>query len=141
MSRLLLSAAVVLLVVGCDSMDPGPISNESISGVWRGEVPSTNVMGIIDTFRVELRLAEEATNVSGTGSVTGPGGAHACTILQGSSYLHPLVSLNLLFDQPPLGQLSGNVAQDRASIRGTMTGPGFSGVAELRFILNRVAPQ
>ncbi len=138
----LLPLSLFLLFIGCDSSDPdpGPIVVDSITGTWRGEVPSTNFLGEVDTFLVEINLNEEQTNVTGSGTVTGPQGVLAFTILPGGSYLHPLFSIFLNFNQPPLGGLNGNVAEDRKSIRGTMNGPGFSGVAELEIVLTRMEP-
>ena len=138
----LLPFTVFLLLIGCDSSDPdpGPFMGDSITGTWRGEVPSRNVMGEVDTFLVEMTITEELTNVSGNGTVTGPQGAISFNVVAGSSYLHPLLSLDLLFTQPPLGELNGNVAEDRMSIRGTMSGPGFAGTAELQIVLNRMEP-
>ena len=42
----LLPFSLFLLFIGCDSSDPDPdpIAVDSISGTWRGEVPSLNVM-------------------------------------------------------------------------------------------------
>jgi len=132
---------LVLLSVGCDSGGPAldPM-NDSITGVWRGTVPSRNVQGIVDTFRVEMQIRQEQFDLSGTGTITGPAGGQPFTIVEGSSYLHPILSIQLLYDRPPLGDLKGNVAEDRMHIRGTMSGPGFSGVAELEIEMQRVAP-
>lgn len=125
---------------GCDAGDPGEemIHGESITGTWRGTVPSRNVTGRIDTFRVELHMTEDRTHVNGQGTVTGPSGAVSFSIA-GGSYLHPLLSLQLLYTTPPLGDLKGNVANDRLRFRGTMSGPGFSGTADLQVILSRAA--
>ena len=137
-----LTFGLFLFVVGCDSSDPdpGPIEGDSITGTWQGEVPSMNVMGVIDTFRVVMNITEDRTNVTGDGTVTGPQGALAFEVIVGGSYLHPLLSLDLLFAVPPLGELNGNVAADRRSIRGTMNGPGFAGIAELEIVLTRMEP-
>ena len=60
------------------------------------------------------------------------------TVEEGSTYLHPLVNIFLLFDrEPPLGKIAGNAAADRLSIRGTMEAPGTAGIVELT--LSRVA--
>lgn len=138
----LLPFSLFLLFIGCDSSDPdpGPIAVDSITGTWRGEVPSTNVMGVVDTFLVEININEDRTNVTGDGTVTGPQGVLAFNIIAGSSYLHPIINLDLLFGGPPLGELNGNVAEDRRSIRGTMSGPGFAGIAELQIVLTRMEP-
>ena len=140
----LLPFTLFLLFIGCDSSDPdpGPITADSITGTWRGEVPSMNVMGEVDTFLVEMDLNQEQTNITGSGSVTGPDGAASFNVIEGSSYLHPLLNLDLLFPNAstPLGELNGNVAADRMSIRGTMNGPGFAGIAELQIVLTRMEP-
>lgn len=127
-------------VASCDAGDPGEEMNhgESITGIWRGTVPSRNVTGRIDTFRVELHMTEDQTRVSGQGTVTGPAGSVSFSVADGS-YLHPLLSLQLLYTTPPLGDLKGNVANDRLRFRGTMSGPGFSGTADLQLILARAA--
>ncbi len=111
-----------------------------MTGTWQGEVTSTNVMGVVDTFLVNMTLTEALTNVTGSGTVTGPAGVLAFDVVEGGSYLHPLLSIDMLYDRPPLGELNGNVAEDRQSIRGTMTGPGFSGIAELQIVLTRMDP-
>lgn len=125
-------------VTGCDAGDPGEemIHGGSITGIWRGTVPSRNVAGRIDTFRVELQMTEDRTRVSGQGTVTGSEGAVSFTVADGS-YFHPLLSLQLLYTTPTIGDLKGNVADDRLRFRGTMSGPGFSGTADLHIILAR----
>ena len=136
----LLPLTLFLLLIGCDSSDPRPISANSITGTWQGKVPSMNVMGEVDTFLVDMTLNETQTNVTGNGTVTGPLGAISFNVVAGSSYLHPLINLDLLFTQPPLGELNGNVSADRSSIRGTMSGPGFAGIADLEIVLTRMEP-
>ena len=138
----LLPFGLFLLFIGCDSSDPdpGPIGMNSVTGTWQGEVTSMNVMGEVDTFLVNMTLSEAQTNVTGSGTVTGPAGELAFDVVEGGSYLHPFLNIDMLFDRPPLGQLRGNVAEDRQSIRGTMTGPGFSGIAELQIVLTRMDP-
>ncbi len=37
-------------------------------------------------------------------------------------------------------RLNGNVSDDRREIRATMTGPGFSGLADLQIVLTRMEP-
>jgi hypothetical protein len=137
-----LAFGLFLFFLGCDSTDPGPITTNSITGTWRGALTSTNAMGVVDTFLVDLDLTEARTEVTGNGSVTGPNRTVSFEVLAGSSYLHPTIDLNLFFDgfQPPLGDLSGNVAADRMSIHASMDGPGFSGIAELQIVLTRVQP-
>ncbi len=140
---LLLSLFVTGLLIGCDSSEPDePIMEDSINGAWRGEIFSRNRMGEQDTFRVEMNINESMTMVSGNGMVTGPPGAtppeSSFIVLEGSSYLHPLLALDLIYEGSFPGDLKGNVSNDRREIRATMAGPGFSGLAELQIVLTRM---
>ena len=73
----LLPFSLFLLFIGCDSSDPdpGPVTADSITGTWRGEVPSTSVMGQVDTFLVEMNINEQLTNVTGSGTAEASGTA------------------------------------------------------------------
>ena len=140
---LLFGLFVTGLVVGCDSSDPEePIMDDSINGAWQGELFSRNVMGVQDTFRIEMTLTESMTNVTGNGTVTAPPGRTPPSIdfilEESSSYLHPLLALDLIYGGSFPGDLNGNVSNDRREIRGTIAGPGFSGLAELQFVLTRM---
>jgi hypothetical protein len=139
---LALSLLLTGLFVGCDSSDPGdPMGANSINGTWRGELVSHNQLGEEETFQVEITLIESRTEVSGDGTVTGSDGVLSFDVVEGGSYVHPLLNLDLLFDGPPLGQLSGNVSEDRREIHASMTGPGFStGSFLLQIVLTRIAP-
>ncbi len=124
---------VVLLILGlpllaaCDSSGSAvEVMQTSISGTWVGEVTSSGV-----AMPVSIELTEAATFVTGSGSVTVRGDARGFSVSDPGSYLHPLLSLSLIFDNPPPGTLAGNVSEDRMVIRATMTGPGFSGIADL----------
>ncbi len=140
---LLLSLFLTGLLVGCDSSEPDePIMGDTINGAWRGEIYSQNLMGEQDTFRVEMNITESMTMVSGNGMVTGPPGAtppeSSFIVVEGSSYLHPLLALDLIYEGSFPGDLSGNVSNDRREIHATMAGPGFSGLAELQIVLTRM---
>lgn len=144
---LFLSLLCTGLLVGCDSSDPEePIMADSIDGAWQGEVYSRNVMGEQDTFRVAMTVTVSMSNVSGNGTVTAPPGRTPASIdfvlvEETSSYLHPLLALDLIYGGSFPGDLNGNVSADRREVRGTMSGPGFSGLAELQFVLTRIEPR
>ncbi len=140
---LLLSLLLTGLFVACDSSEPGePIMGDSINGFWQGEIYSQNRLGEQDTFRIEMNIAESMTMVSGAGMVTSPPGVtpaeSSFIVLEGSSYLHPFLSLDLIYEGSFPGGLDGNVSTDRREIRATMTGPGFSGLADLQIVLTRM---
>ena len=137
----LVSLSLFLLTAGCDSGGmEGPVSVDSITGTWQGTVITTDFMGVTDTLRIDMNLNEVRREVSGDGTVTGPGGAQTFEVLEGSSYFHPTLNLDLFFGGPPLGGLDGTVSQDRRQINATMSGPGFSGPAEFQIVLTRMAP-
>lgn len=139
---LALSLLCTGLLAGCDSSDPeDPMGTTSINGTWRGEIVSQNQMGEQETFEVEITLTEVQTMVSGDGTVAGPDGVLPFDVVEGGSYVHPFLNLDLLFDVPPLGRLSGNVSEDRREIHASMTGPGFStGSFLLQIVLTRMEP-
>ena len=142
---LLLSLFLTGLLVGCDSSEPEElIGVDSITGTWRGEIYSQNRMGEEDTFLVEMNINESMTMVSETGMVTGPPGAtppeSSFIVVEGSSYVHPFLSLDLVYEGSFPGGLDGNVSNDRREIRATMAGPGFSGLADLQIVLKRMEP-
>lgn len=121
-----------------DAMEEPPPTPDSITGNWTGELVSTDLNGNETTFQIAITLNEQQTQVGGSGTVTGPNSTEPFTVvMEESSYLHPLLSLVLLYNGPPLGNLSGLVSEDRQEIRGTMSGPGFSGIAELKIVLTR----
>ena len=119
---LLLSLFLTGLLLGCDSSEPeGPIGVDSITGTWRGEIYSQNQMAEQDTFLVEMNINESMTMVSGTGMVTGPPGAtppeSSFIVVEGSSYLHPFLSLKLIYEGSFPGGLNGNLSDDRRDRR------------------------
>ena len=140
---LLLSLFLTGLLVGCDSSEPEePIMGDSINGAWEGEIYSQNRLGEQDTFRIEMNITESMTMVSGAGMITGPPGVtppeSSFIVVEGSSYLHPFLALELIYEGSFPGGLNGNVSDDRREIRATMTGPGFSGLADLQIVLTRM---
>ncbi len=144
-SRLPFFLALLLLgLTACDSSDPReepPPVPDSITGNWTGELVSTDLNGKEATFQIAVTLNEALTMVGGSGTGTGPDTTEPFTVVESeSSYLHPLLSPVLLYNGPPLGNLSGNVSENRQEIRGTMSGPGFSGIAELKIVLTRQMP-
>ena len=123
----LLFLPLCLLLAACDSSDPedDPPETPSIDGTWAGTVTSNNV-----TWQVEMTITDDATFVTGMGTISSPDTTMLYDV-SGGSYVHPLISLTLIFGQPPPGRLSGSVSADRETITGTMDGPGFAGPAAL----------
>ena len=118
---------LLLLLAACDSdSDPvGPPPVPTITGTWAGEVTSAGT-----PLRVEMDLTEVDSEVGGQGTIDVAQDSTLSYTVQGS-HVHPLVSLELTFDRPPLGTLSGSVNDERDRIDGTMSGPGFAGEVEL----------
>ncbi len=119
----LLLLSLLLLLAACDysgSNDPPP----SISGTWTGEITS---QGVVFTF--ELIFNESNTFVSGSGTVTSPQETAGFSL--DGSYLHPALSLRLIFPDRPPGSFNATVADDRKGIQGAISGPGFSGIIDL----------
>jgi len=130
-----------VLFTGCDSSDPGePMGVNSITGTWRGELISVNAMGQEQTFNIHLNLNESRTNVGGDGTVTGPSATVSFVIEEGSSYVHPFLSIDMIYEGSFPGGLNGNVSEDRRTIQATMSGLGFSGSTELQIVLTQMAP-
>lgn len=125
---------VPLVLTACDSSeDPEPIPTvPSMTGSWAGIVVSSGV-----ERRVQLQLNEVQRQLTGAGTVETPQGISEFTLDPTSSHLHPLVNIFLVFATPPPGSISGNLSDDGNTIRGTMSGPGVSGVVDLT--LQRVA--
>ena len=126
---------VLLCCAACDSNDPGEeIDPNSVAGTWVGSVKSTVLVdeNRVDSveFPIEIEVMESMTILSGSGTVDQGDETISFEIEPTSSYIHPRVNMFLFFERPPLGTLNGTVASDRMSIRGSMAGPGFSGVAE-----------
>lgn len=136
----LLPLAFLFFLTACDSSGSNEpmVRENSIDGNWVGEVTSQDLNGMPLSFAVDMTIAEDRSNVTGSGTVTGPDGAKAFTLVEGSSsYLHPIINFDLLFDGPPLGELNGAITEDLKQIRGTMSGPGFAGIAELEIVLSK----
>lgn len=117
---------LLLFATACDSdpMEPDPPMSFSLTGIWLGEVQSDTLI-----YRIEMNLTEDATVITGTGSARSLRDTLNYDIR--GDYVHPLVSLALVYDRPPPGTLAGNVNQERDVINGTISGPGFSGVIEM----------
>ncbi len=122
---LFIGLSLILAACGSDSDPVAPLTPTSINGRWVGEIIAGG-----ETLPVEMELAEVSTEVGGQGTIRTVQDTTLTYTIRGS-YVHPFVTLNLLFDQPPLGTLSGNVDEDRDFIDGTMAGPGFAGEVEL----------
>ena len=136
----LLPLAFLLFLTACDSSGANEpeVKENSIDGNWVGEIVSQDINGMPVTFTVDMTIVEDRSNVTGGGTVTGPDDAKAFTLVEGSSsYLHPIINFDLLFDGPPLGELNGTITEDLKQIRGTMSGPGFAGIAELEIVLSK----
>ena len=128
MRRVLL--VIGLILAGCDSggsaIETG--GRNTVAGDWEGQVVSSGI-----ALDVEVTFIEErATVISGQGSVQVAGEARSFVISEGD-YLHPLLNINLFFEgfAPPFGGIDGTVNTTRDEINGTMSGPGFSGPAQL----------
>ena len=117
---------LLLFATACDSdpAGPGPMPVPSLTGIWVGEVQSDTLL-----YRIEMNLTDEATVITGTGSARSARDTLDYAI-QGD-YVHPLVSLALVYDRPPPGTLAGNINEDRDVIRGTISGPGYAGAVEM----------
>ena len=128
MPRLSLSLVLglFLFLAACDSnpMDPGPSTPASLTGIWVGEVNSGGTL-----YLIEMTLTDDRTVITGMGTARSPQDTLDFSI-QGD-YVHPLVSLALIYDRPPPGTLAGNINEARDLIRGTISGPGYAGVVDM----------
>ncbi|GIV61118.1 hypothetical protein GQ464_006515 [Rhodocaloribacter litoris] len=138
--RLAFPLAVSLFLAACDSgsgMDEDP---NSVAGTWVGEVTSVTAQGDTIVFQINMTIQQQGIELSGGGTVTGPNGPDAFTIVEGAAYFHPMINMDLLFSGPPLGELNGVVSDDRRTITGTISGPGFSGLTVLTVALSKTGP-
>ncbi len=122
-AALLLLLSLLLPLAACDSSqspDPPP----SINGAWSGEITSQGVR-----FTFELVFNEANTFVTGSGTVTSPQETAGFSL--DGNYLHPSLNLRLNFPDRPPGSLNATVTDDRKSLRGAISGPGFSGIIDL----------
>ena len=128
------SLFILLSLAACDSSDPddGMRGPPALTGQWRGVVTSSDTVAV----PVEMEIVQDGTVLTGSGSLESPTGMFAFEIDPGSGYFHPTVNMFLLYGNaiPPLGTLNGIVSEDREMIRGTMDGPGFSGLAEFEMV-------
>lgn len=136
MTRLLPLAALLLTLAACSDSPTGPDPPDvpTITGDWEGIVISGS-----DTLAAAVTFNEAGGLVDGSGTIQRPGESLAF-ILEGT-YAHPLLSLQMVFDRPPPGTLSGTVSADRDRITGTLSAPtNISGTVDLMLQLQMVRP-
>ena len=110
---------LILGLAACDSADPEP-PPATLTGRWLGAVTAQGT-----AFTFELDLTEQATVVSGSGTMTSAQGTAAFAVE--GSYTHPLASLRLVFQDRPPVTFNGLVSDDRERIEGEVAGSGFGG--------------
>ena len=135
---LLALCAAALILAACDNSNPVEIEPPppSITGDWIGTVEVQE-----EELAVSLTLVESQTFITdGSGTVD--------TLrfeVNDGSYVHPLISLTLLFPDVgaggnPVGTLSATVSEERDEIRGSMGGPRFGGGPVTLLLQRRAAP-
>ena len=117
-----------VLLVGCDSNS----SNEdgtSIAGSWVGSLTSGGTTQNLTLTLSEVENPVGGISVSGTGTVAST--SRTVTFAVSGSYVHPILSLDAVFDIPPgtnpSGNISGQVNESRTEITATVTGPDVNG--------------
>lgn len=114
-----LALSLTLLLAACDSgPDPGPPPASTITGIWVDEIVTNDL-----TYMVELDLTEMNGEVGGIAEIRSVQDTLSGTVR--GTYVHPHVMLNMTFDRPPLGTVSGNVNEARDEIDGTIAWPGY----------------
>ena len=126
--RIALFALPLLVLSACDSNGDEP-TRIGLSGRWIGDLVNTQDMSQI--FPVDMTLTDDTNNIVGTGTVVLPNETLAFSVTRGQ-FSGGFVNLELVFDRPPQGSLSGNVTGDDDTITGTMSGPNLvNGEVEL----------
>ncbi len=146
---LLLALLLALTLSACSgdsSMDDDPINDvpTRLTGTWTGTVIATQIgddapeeqpVSITVVQGIEVNGQLRLDRVEGTGSITTQARGELTFEIEGQ-YLHPTLSLGLLFPvTPPIGTISGSVSEDRRTILATMAGPDIGG--SVTFMLER----
>lgn len=133
-ASLLRTAALCLALLplaACDSGDP-EAERVGISGTWTGVL--TDRSDPDQAYPVRMTLQDTISEVTGSGEIELPDETLAFTVTTGL-FAFPELSLELLFDRPPPGMISGTVSQDLDFINATLTGPGEAN-GEIEFMLS-----
>lgn len=134
MSRLVVSAvALALLVVlpACDSGGPDPVG---LSGTWEGVVYDATTPNAT-RYPISFRLTDSGLRITGSGEVSDlPSGPFTFAVVNGQFLEDLSVTLELEFTQPPfMGRLAGRlVNEDPGRIEGTFSGSGETGNSLVR---------
>lgn len=135
-----LLALTLPFLAACDSADPEP-DRVGISGRWAGDLTYVDFQDTtnVQVFPVDMTLTDVVSGVTGSGSVVLPDETLTFAVLSGLyDSRFRTVTLELRFDRPPQGTLSGIVSPERDRIDGTMGGPGLvNGEVELVLALER----
>lgn len=135
--RLPLVALLLLSFAACDSNEDE--ERLGISGRWSGDLVTDDPDNPGTELRlpVTMTLEDNINRVIGFGSVQIPTETLEFTIA--GLFAPPNLSLDLTFDRPPLGGVSGNVSPGRDFIDATMDGPGLvNGRVEFRLVMQRM---
>lgn len=134
--RTLLLVLPLLALAACDSAEPDDDVRLGVTGRWAGTL--VNTVDTTQAYPVTLALNDDINRVTGSGSIELPTETLDFTVTTGL-FSFPQLSLELVFDRPPPGMISGTVSAERDFISGTLTGPGLAnGEIELALSLQRM---
>lgn len=114
MRRVATLAAIVLLALGCSGDSTGP--ELTVTGVWSGAMSDGTA---------NLTLTQSGSNITGSGSLSGPGGTEAVTVT--GSFAKPNVSLTLT--AAGFSPINYSAELNKNRLVGEMNGSGFSNLA------------
>ena len=133
--RTLIVCLPLLALAACDSAEPDD-ERLGVTGRWAGTL--VNTADTTQSYPLTLTLDDNISRVTGSGSIELPTETLAFTVTTGL-FSFPQLSLELVFDRPPPGMISGTVSAERDFISGTLTGPGLAnGEIELMLSLQRM---
>ncbi len=125
---LLVAACFAPLSVGCDN-DSTSEDDGSIAGSWVASLAANGSTQNVSMTMSEIDNLVGGKSISGSGTVEST--ARTMTFQITGSYIHPLLSLEAVFDVPPgtnpTGQISGQVNTARTEISATISGPDING--------------
>lgn len=112
-----MTALSMSLTTACGSGDQstGPTASASVRGTWEA---------ISNGATMRMTLSQSGDDVTGNGTVTAGGESGPFTVL--GTFVSPDLSLTITDGQDVLN-FTGTLSSARTQLRGTLSGPGFSG--------------